>query len=280
MKRYIDLHVHTCYSDGVNTPQEVLEMVISKNLEAFAITDHDTLEGYWAMRKLLTDKAPELISGVELSVTMEETDVHLLAYLFDPDYPPLKTELLDFHRKRNHRALLMVSKLNELGVDINYEAVKKVAHGAPIGRPHIAQVMYDNQVVNYYEEAFEQYLGNDKPAYIPKDNFEPQKAIALIHQAGGLAVLAHPGIEHKDKYLEKLIGFGLDGIEVYPPSHPQADTDRFKHLYRLVITGGSDYHGRGERNRMIGSQKVPYDCLTRLKEKSVDPLGRSRKEMR
>jgi len=270
MRRYIDLHVHTCYSDGVKTPQEVLEMVISKNLEAFAITDHDTLEGYWATRKLLTDKSPELIIGVELSVTVENTDVHILAYLFDPDCEPFKNALHDFQQKRNHRALLIVNKLNELGVDINYEAVKKVANGAPMGRPHIAQVMYDNRVVNRYEEAFEKYVGNDKPAYIPKDNFEPRQAIALIHQADGLAILAHPGIDNKDKYLEKLVGFGLDGIEVYHPSHTQADTDRFKHLakrYRLVITGGSDYHGRGERNGMIGSQKVPYDCLTILKEK-------------
>ena len=163
----------------------------------------------------------------------------------------------------------MVEKLNELGVDITFDDVLKQSHGTVVGRPHVAKAIFQRGATNTYEEAFVKYIGNNGPAYVPKVHFTPQRAVELIHQADGLAVLAHPGIGDKDKYLDMLIGFGLDGVEAYHPSHQQSQVDRYRHLadrHRLLVTGGSDFHGLNARYDAVGSQRVPYECLEKLKE--------------
>lgn len=273
MREYIDLHMHTNYSDGARTPSELLDIVRSTNIIAFSVTDHDTLEGYFAIRELLQDDDPELITGVELSASMEDGDMHILAYLFDPDSPDMKNALAEFQKNRETRGIRMVEKLNEMGIDISYDQVLATTDGSVVGRPHIAQTMYDQKQINDYELAFQKYIGDKCPAYVPKNNFTPQEAIDLIHKAGGIAVLAHPGINQKEKYLEMLVELGLDGIEAYHSNHKMSDVDRYKHLaerYRLLVTGGSDYHGREGRMDKVGSQKVPYryfEVLKSYKEK-------------
>ncbi|MEE8575884.1 MAG: PHP domain-containing protein [candidate division Zixibacteria bacterium] len=270
MRRFVDLHIHTCFSDGTATPQEVLDMARSSNVAAIAITDHDTVEGYLAVRQIITEDDPELIAGVEFSVTMENADMHILAYLFDPECTPLKASLHKFQQHRSERGRKMVDKLVKLGVDITYADVQKVAGDAVIGRPHVGRAMFEKGALRYYEEAFDKYIGYDGPAYVPKSNFTSQQAIDLIHEANGLAVLAHPAIDEKDRYLPMLLEMGLDGIEVYHPSHSRSDIDRFKHLadrHRLLMTGGSDFHGMSGRYDRVGSLKVPYECLESLKAK-------------
>ena len=270
MRPYVDLHMHTSCSDGTSTPRELLDLVRYAGIAAFAVTDHDTLEGYQAVRQILHDDDAELIPGVELSATVEGEDMHLLGYLFDPEDDRMKSALEDFQHHRSQRGRLMVDKLNELGVDITYEDVESQAGGAVIGRPHVARAMTEKNAVRYYEEAFEKFIGYNGPAYVPKKNFTPDQAIGLIHDAGGLAMLAHPAIDDKERYLDMLIGMGLDGIEVYHPSHSQSHIDRYRHLaerHRLLITGGSDFHGSNGRYDNIGAQKVPYRALENMKAK-------------
>jgi len=270
MARYIDLHLHTNLSDGVLSPEELLDLVRDKNLEAFSITDHDNLEGFLAVKKLLKKDDPELIPGVELSVSSKNGDLHILAYCFDSDNMVFNRTLNDFKTNRNQRGRLIVQKLNELGIDITYEDVSEYAGSAAVGRPHIALAMLNRKYISRYEEAFVRYIGNNKPAYVPKKNMTPVEAIKLIHSAGGIAVLAHPMIDNACRHIEALVGLGLDGIEIYHPSNRQSDGDRLKQTaerFRLVTTGGSDYHGLEDHVGMIGSQKVPVGLLVKFKEK-------------
>jgi len=272
MGRFIDLHMHSDYSDGTSSPRQLLELVRANNISAFSITDHDTLEGYQVARGLLTDGDPELIPGLELSLTVEGGDLHLLAYLLDQNDTPLNEALRAFQERRSERGRLMVNRLNEMGIEITYDDVRKQSGGTVIGRPHVARAMVEKRYIGQYEEAFRKYIGPDGPAYVPKMNFTPQEAISLVHGAGGLAVLAHPGIEDKEKYLDMLVDLGLDGLEVFHPSHTQSHIDRYKHLaerYRLAVTGGSDFHGSGDRYSMIGTGKVAYECLEKLKMKKT-----------
>jgi predicted metal-dependent phosphoesterase TrpH len=274
MIQQVDLHLHTNCSDGAASPEELLAMVRTRELKAFSVTDHDTLQGYWKVKELLVPGDPELVSGLELSVTINNSDVHLLAYLFDPTYAPLVDALNEFRQRRNQRGRLMVQKLNEMGVDISYEDVQGTAGQAAIGRPHIAEAMFRLKAVRTYEEAFEKYIRNGRPAYVPKRNFAPQEAISTVHQAGGVAVLAHPILEDAYRYIERLVPVGLDGIELYHPLHGQGDIDRLKRIakqHRLLVSGGSDYHGRQERwYGMVGSQSVPAQCLEQLKERAEE----------
>ncbi len=268
MKGYIDLHTHTTYSDGTSTPEQLLAMVRQSNLAAFAVTDHDTLDGYRVVRDLLTDDDPELVPGVELSVTVENGDMHILAYLIETEDKQMCETLKDFQRRRSERGRTMVDRLNSLGFDITYSDVEKQAGNGVVGRPHVARAMYEKNCTGYYEEAFERYIGYDGPAYVPKANFTPGEAIDLIHNAGGLAVLAHPAIDDKERYLPMLVDLGLDGLEIYHPYHAQSHIDRYKHLakkYRLLVTGGSDFHGANGRYALVGTQKVPFEYLEQLK---------------
>lgn len=268
MKRRIDLHMHTLYSDGTSSPEELLELVRDSGIMAFSVTDHDTLEGYLAAREIVSENDPELIPGLELSVTVDGEDMHILAYLFDCENKQLAAALAEFQKRRAERGRTMVTKLNQLGIDITIDDVEKQAGGAVIGRPHVARAMFEKRSIDYYEEAFSKFIGSRGPAYVPKMNFTPQEALKLIHGADGLAVLAHPAIDNKDTYLEMLVDMGLDGIEVYHPAHSVSHVDRYKHLadrYRLVMTGGSDFHGLNGRYDLVGTQMVPYEYLETLK---------------
>lgn len=269
MKQYVDLHLHTTCSDGKKTPEELLDIVRQKNLVAFSVTDHDSLDGYFAVKELLQPGDPELIPGVEFSVSFEGGDLHLLAYAFDPDNKTLNESLKQFQVNRNKRAQLMVERLNELGVNITFEMVEKFAEGASIGRPHVAQAIFESGAVKEYETAFIKYIGNHKPGYVPKTNFSPQEAMKLIRDSKGVAILAHPVIENNERFIEMMVKCGMDGIEVYHPYHKQGDTDRLKSVaerFRLIVSGGSDYHGRENRFGSIGSQKVPASCLENIKK--------------
>jgi len=270
MAGHIDLHLHTHFSDGVATPSELLAMVRERNLLAFAVADHDNLDGYRAVKELLNDDDPELITGIEFSVAHDDLDMHMLAYGFDPDNRELNEAIEKFQENRNQRGEKMVERLNQLGIDLTLEQVQKIAGGAAIGRPHVARALAAIGAVKSYEASFRDYIGKDKPAYVPKANFTPADTIRIVHRAGGVAVLAHPTIDSTIDHLEMLVGLGLDGVEVYHPSIGKGERDRFKHLaerHRLITTGGSDYHGLEGRYGTVGSEKVPARLLVDLKQR-------------
>lgn len=277
MPQYIDLHMHTNRSDGILFPVELLEVVRTKELAAFSVTDHDSIEGYRGILPLLIDGDPELVTGVELSAFTERGDMHLLAYLFDPDSEALVSALELFITERNHRGLRMVEKLNEEGLELSFEAVEKAAGGGAVGRPHIAEAMIAQGIVDSFGMAFRKYIGNHCTAYVPKSKMTPAQAIDLIHRAGGVAVLAHPFINDMHKYLDELVGLGLDGMEVFHYSHSRQKTKDLQRMAQergLLISGGSDFHGRQEHEGEIGADSILIEHLDRLKERAQENASR------
>ena len=277
MREYIDLHMHTNCSDGIPSPAELLALVRRSDVAAFSVTDHDTFEGYSAIKEMLVDSDPELISGIELSVAIGSVDLHMLAYLVDTEDEEFKSALQGFQEKRNQRGRSIVQKLNELDLDISFDAVEETAAGAVIGRPHVAEALFRQGLTKYYEEAFHRYIGEGRPAYIPKAKLTPEEAIELVHRAGGVAVMAHPFVADMYQHTEMLAGLGLDGIEVYHYSMNSAQTKRARALakqFGLLETGGSDFHGRSHGDAPIGSQRVPVDLLEPLKRKAEQIRGR------
>lgn len=272
MSRHIDLHMHTTASDGRHTPAELLGMVRSAGLVCFSVTDHDTLDGMEAVAKLLTANDPPLLSGVELSVSVNGDDMHMLAYGFSASDRPLGSALRRFQAERQKRGEAIVEKLNKLGLPIPFSEVQKSANGAVIGRPHISDTLIRLGLARTTEEVFRKYIGYDGPAYVPKATWHPEEAIQLVHEAGGIAVMAHPFLSDMQRHLPTLIPLGLDGVEAYHYTHTRAQTERLLELARqhdLVVTGGSDFHGRAERDTGIGSQRVPEALLQPIHDRTV-----------
>ncbi len=264
--------MHTTASDGIHPPEKIVSYVRSRqNLAAFAITDHDTINGYLAARTMLTDSDPELISGVELSVRIGDDDMHMLAYLFDADDTDFLASLTEFQERRNERGREMINRLNALGFTISFDDVLQRAGQAVIGRPHVADVLIEAGIVRTTEEAFAKYLRIGAPAYVPKTTWSPQEAIDVVHAAGGLAVMAHPSIGEMYRHLKTVAELGLDGVEVFHYRNPADKRELLLELARehqLLVTGGSDFHGRSPSESPIGGQNVPYACLEAMKERA------------
>lgn len=245
---HADLHVHTTYSDGQLDPGLLVETAAERGLHVLAITDHDTLAGWDAARAARGRGAVTLIPGVELSVTVEESDVHLLGYGFDPSHAGLRAHLEQLAQARIQRAQQMVEKLNAHGIDLPFGAVREAAgKSASIGRPHIATALAKEGHVASYDEAFSQYIGSKHASYLPMPVQRATEAIDLIHQAGGVAVLAHPGHWTNERIIWRLVERGMDGIEIIHPSHQDFLVDYYRHIadrHTLLMTGGSDYHGQ------------------------------------
>lgn len=269
MKNYIDLHVHTNASDGIFSPKQVLDAALKANLRALSITDHDTLEGYVEAAKLAKDNDIEIIPGVELSCHYKESDVHVLGYYIDYTNPEFVKKILKFRQERFERGEEMVSRLNELGINLSMETVKDIAGSSPLGRPHVADALLKEEFVQTYDEAFARYLGYHAPAYVPKQILTPEHGIDLIHLTRGVAILAHPGTLKHDEFIPDLVDMGLDGVEAYHSQHSKNDVLRYKNMANklgVINTGGSDCHGPRKGKVLIGSQRVPYKLLEDLKK--------------
>jgi len=265
-----DLHIHTNFSDGLNSPEEILEIVKEKQLKVFSISDHDNIGGYIHLNNILDEDDPELIPGVELSAGQGSEDIHILGYFFDPSSDELNSALRQFRHKRNQRGADMLNKLKEQGINIPLELVKEFAGRSAIGRPNLADALLKVKAVNSFVEAFDKYIGYNCPAYVPKHNITPKEAIELIHRAKGLAILAHPGIAGAGRYIDEFLGYGLDGIEVYHTmrnSRLQKSYKDFAEKKEILITGGSDFHGRQGKYGQIGSMPIPDNTLTLMKER-------------
>ncbi|MEL7639885.1 MAG: PHP domain-containing protein [Solidesulfovibrio sp.] len=293
----IDLHTHTTASDGSLSPAALVDLAAARGLAAVAITDHDTLAGLPEARAAGAVRGIDVVAGVELSVADGDRGVHLLG-LFLPDREGPLAEALAYLRERRHtRNRRILDKLRELGVPVEYKAVTALAKGA-VGRPHIAQALLDMGVVTSFKEAFTRYLGVHGRAYVPKDKLSLARAVALIHDEGGLTSLAHPYIlglagpalaEAVSRYRDA----GLDAIEALYTEHSQAQTLEYLALARrfgLAVSGGSDFHGAAKPDvdigRGRGNLRVDIGVLDVLRarrrkrelagdgEKGLDPLGR------
>ncbi len=261
--RYVDLHMHSTASDGARSPTQVVETAHAVGLLAVALTDHDTLAGIAEARAAGDRLGVRIISGVELSATEGLDEVHVLGlHLIRPE--GLELALAEFRERRRRRAEAIVERLNALGVPLSLDAIMAEARGGAIGRPHIARAMVAGGWARDHRDAFDRYLGNGRPAHVPKAKVSVRDAIQLIHGAGGLAVLAHPGAGGTRVRLEQMRAEGLDGVEVRHPGHTTEDATRLKALadhLGLVPSGGSDWHGAAEGPRTLGSMKIPAEWL-------------------
>jgi len=265
---WVDLHVHTNFSDGLLDPAAVVASAKDLGLSAVGITDHDTIAGIAEAAEAGRRLDMEVVPGVELSSQYCRRDLHVLGYFCDPDNTRLLKYLRLFRDERQHRAERMVHRLNEIGVHIAFEEVEAKSKGYALGRPHIAEVLMDKGYVETFQDAFRHYIGYGGNVYVEKYRISPHEAIALIADAGGLSFLAHPGPLIDKTMICDLIKAGLDGIEVLHPNLTANRTRELQDVARengLLISGGSDCHGGRDGRLRMGSHNVPYSLLDAMK---------------
>ncbi len=270
--RRIDLHVHSTASDGTFSPSEVVGLALELGLDVIALTDHDTLDGIDEAKKAAENTPLEVVSGIELSCEGDVTEVHILGYFVENGREVLESTLQKIRDVRFERARKIVEKLAALGVPVPFERVQEIAGGEVIGRPHIAQALVEAGHVTSTQEAFDKYIANDGPAYVPRYRLTPSQAVDLIHRAGGVAVLAHPVRINYRKWLPELIEIGIDGVEAYYPEHPPSLVqwlEKFAAEHRLIVTGGSDFHHLDRDGfAILGRVSPPADCVDKLRERA------------
>lgn len=274
----IDLHLHTTHSDGSQTPTEVVKLAHEAGVSALAITDHDITTGLPEAIAAGQELGIEIIPGIEISSRHGESELHVLGYFLQWEDAQLNARLMTLRVSRHRRNPQIVERLQALGIDITYDEVRAVAGSDSVGRPHIARVLMDKKVVATAKEAFDRFLADGKPAYVPRDLPCPADAIRWIKDAGGLAVLAHPtwvkAIEGTLTDLARqLKADGLDGVEVHYSSHTPRQTRTYLSLAKqlgLLVTGGSDFHGITKPEVDVGIGRgnlhVPDVLLPKLKD--------------
>jgi 3',5'-nucleoside bisphosphate phosphatase len=269
----VDLHVHTTASDGALAPADVVRAALAARLSALAVTDHDSVAGIDEALAAAEGTPLVLIPGVELSVDEEDETggVHVLGLLIDHRDPGLVSALAALRHEREVRARAMVAELVNAGHAIDYETVADIAGAGSIGRVHIARALVAAGSAATIDEAFRTLIGRDAPFYVTKRTMDAAQAVTAIHTAGGVAVLAHPGVSGAEA-LPLLLDAGLDGIEVFHAEHTEADRERFATLaerHGLLVTGGSDFHGPGVRSAPIGAGGCPEDAPETLRERAT-----------
>ena len=260
---FIDLHTHSTASDGARRPADVARAAKAAGLSAFALTDHDTVAGLAEARAAAQEIGLRLINGVELSAVEGDMETHILG-LHLADIVEMEHRLVALREMRLTRAKRIVERLNALGIPVTFEAVLAEAGGGAVGRPHVARAIIAGGWAVDFREAFDRYLGNGRAAYVAKDRLAIADAIEVIHRAGGIAVLAHPGGLATRERVSVLAGAGLDGLEVLHPSHSWDDAQRIDALateFDMVRSGGSDWHGAPDGARALGMMRVPSAWL-------------------
>ena len=279
MKLCADLHVHTSESDGVLSPREVVIKAVAAGLSTLAITDHDSVNGITAAKIAASQYNIEVIPGIELSCLDDDQEIHVLGYFIDSSNRDLLEEANYIATARRERAEKIVKKLNKLGVHISYDQVKQLAVGGVIGRPHIAKAMINGGYIEKIQEAFtERYIDRGGQAYVERYKLSVERAIQLIHNAGGVAVIAHPGLCNnalglQEEKLKAYITYGIDGIEVFHSAHNQEQRDcllKWTKAHNLLVTGGSDYHGGNvHEGSELGKICLDDQYVKLLKQKAI-----------
>lgn len=247
----VDLHMHTTASDGLLAPAALVQAVQAAHLQVFSVTDHDTVDGLVESAKHALALGLRMIPGIELSAIWHRVELHILGYFVDPTDAGLLPFLRERREARRTRLQRMLSRLRALGMSVEPEEVLAQARDGNVGRPHLARVLVRHGFVSTTDEAFDRYLGEGKPAYVPRPDVTIRDAIRVIHEAGGLASLAHPGLHNQDEAIPDLVGVGLDALEVYHTNHSPGLTAHYRRLaerYGLFVTGGSDFHGVAGRD--------------------------------
>jgi predicted metal-dependent phosphoesterase TrpH len=267
-----DLHLHTNFSDGTYSPEELVLHARAQNLGAVALTDHDTVEGCERAAAACKTAGIEFVAGTELTAEHQGEEIHILGYYIDTTDVPFLTQVARFQEVRQQRIRDMVSRINECHVPLDAADVFRLANCRAPGRPHVARALVAAGHCASLDEAFERFLKKGRPAWVPKFKISAAEAIRLIHDAGGVAVLAHPGLNRVDHFIPVMVEFGLDGLECLHTKHPPSVAEHYLGLARqlnLLITGGSDCHGHSKGRPLIGTIRLPYTNVERLREKAA-----------
>lgn len=267
-ERTADLHLHTTFSDGTDAPQRLMEMVQRAGLSAAAITDHDNTDAMAIAAPIAERLSIELIPGIEMSASADGVEVHVLGFLMDLQHPGLQRHLVAQQQRRVRRVHEMIKQLQDVGVQITAEEVLTLAGDGTVGRPHVARTLLKHGYVSAMSEAFTKYLSPGKPGFVSGSQHTPDEIFRTIRAAGGVPVLAHPVYLRNDALIESFIEQGLAGLEVYHPGHPPELTQHYERIadrFRLLKTGGSDYHGDAKEGAPVGAVKIPYELIERLR---------------
>lgn len=272
----VDLHVHSTKSDGTFTPTELVEEAIRCGLTAFALTDHDTTAGIKEAKAAAKGTNLTVIPGIELSCFNKEHEVHIVGLFIEEDNPTFQTKLTDILNSRDHRNELMMEKLREAGFSITLKELHAYFPNSIITRAHVARYLYETGAITDINVAFQKYIGDHCPCYVPREKVTPYQAIDLIHSAGGLAILAHPllyhlGAENLKRLVIDLKNHGLDGLEAIYSTYTAGEEREMKQLAEsvgLAVSGGSDFHGANKPAIHLATGKgnlyIPYSVLEKL----------------
>jgi predicted metal-dependent phosphoesterase TrpH len=275
---FVDLHVHSNASDGTLSPKCVVELAVKSNLNAIALTDHDTVDGVneaiQAAKEAAINGHPiRVIPGTELSVAYKNKDIHILGLFVDPNNQTFKDELLKACLKRDERNEKMAQNLIHAGIDISISKMRKIEGNAVLTRAHFAKFLTEHGYTKSIKDAFDKYLNDESPYYVKREYLTPEMGINLIHEAGGLAILAHPllykyTLTEVEELVQHLCQFNLDGIEVIHSSNTGFDEGHLRRIgnkFGLSFSGGSDFHGENKPNIKLGigfgNLKIPHSML-------------------
>ena len=273
----IDLHVHSTYSDGTLTPNELVTRAKQFGLSSIALTDHDTIEGVEEAVNAGLENDLEIIPGVELSTEYMGKEIHIVGLFIDYTDENFKKELENLRNTRDNRNILLCKRFKDAGFDISYEEMLELYPDAVLTRAHFADILMKKGYVKSRNEAFDRYIGDRCPFYIKREKMEPATAIELIHNVSGVAILAHPvlyhlGKEQMNKLMDYLCANGIDGLEAIYSTYTLGDELEMKRIakeHNLLISGGSDYHGGNKPDIEIGKGRgklfVPYEILEKLR---------------
>lgn len=275
----IDLHLHTTASDGRCTPGELVERASHAGVPIMAVTDHDTTAAVVEVCAMAGERGIRTLTGIEITAVDDERDIHVLGYLIDPDHAGLNAFLVTQRAARVARVEAIAARLATLGVPIDVGPLVQQAaaqRGRSLGRPELARAMMAAGHVASVQDAFDRYLAHGQPGFVPREGASSESVIGVIHDAGGIASLAHPGKFNLETRLVTLAGAGLDAVEVFHPDHDVVLMERYRELARelgLLMTGGSDFHGDPAHGREPGSVCLPAAEFERLCEARPDVLS-------
>ena len=270
--KYADLHVHTDFSDGTFTPEEVVRTAKDKGLSAIAICDHDCVDGIKPARESAKNSSLEIIPAIELTVIKNGREIHMLGYFISWQEEWLSRILKRVQEERVARIDKMIEKLKRFKVKVDREKVLDIAgRKGSVGRLHLARALFETGAVYSIQAVFNKYLGDSRPCYVEDIGFGPKEAIELILKANGVPVLAHPGVGGVESFTKEFVGYGLRGIETFHTDHSRGTIKRYEQMaaeYGIIATGGSDCHGLGKGRVLMGGVKVPYTVVEELKKEA------------
>ncbi len=265
---FCDLHIHTVFSDGLLTPEQVVIKAKECGLSAVGIVDHDSVNGIEPAKRQGKKEGIEIVPAVEMSCALGDYDIHIIGYYIDYKSKKLIEFFADIQKKRIARTKLMVERLAKQGAQVDLDRVMELAGVGSVGRPHIAQVLVEQGYVAHYDEAFWKFIGYHCPAYVPKENLSPKEAIKIIRRFHGIPILAHPLNYQNRAMINFLIDEGIMGLEVWRLDHNNNDINFLLNLVvirNLLAVGGTDCHGGRKGKILIGELKVPCQYLEKLK---------------